>query len=150
MLGGVVKVQRFDDDAVPPVPDVVLNFRATVNQLKRKILGALETKGNQDPAALDSAIDRIQHLGNILTSLVYTDNPKIQQAVADAIQAGGKAGDTAVETIKSIEDIFNAAGVNFDTMSTEVRALCIHYIKLDINMYPYDLSPPHINSVNNR
>ena len=143
-------MQRFDDDAIPPVPDVVLSFRATVNELKRKILGALETKGNQDPAALDSAIDRIQHLGNILTSLVYTDNPKIQAAVAEAIQAGGKAGDSTVETRKSIEDIFNAAGVNFDTMTPEVRALCIHYIKLDINMYPYDLSPPHINSANNR
>lgn len=150
MLGGVDKVRRFDVDAIPPVPEVVLNFRSTVNELKRKILGALETKGNQDPAALDSAIDRIQHLGNILMSLVYTDNPRIQAAVAEAIQAGGKAGDATVETIKSIEDIFNAAGVDFDTMTPEVRALCVHYIKLDINTYPYDLRPSHINSVNNR
>lgn len=145
----VAKVQRYDDTHIPPIPQAVIAFRSTVNELKRKILTSLEVTGNQELKNLKEAVDRIQHLGNILRSLVLTDDPEIQEAVAAAIQEGGQP-DKTVDTMKTIEGVFNDAGIEFDLLDPEERALCLYYIHMDIHTYPYDLSPAHINSVSKR
>lgn len=117
-----------------------------MNQLKEKIWLSLETKGDQNPEHVDGALKRVQQLGNTLRYMVYADDPGTQRAVESVVQ---QVGESAVETLTTLEDMFRDKGVSFDEMTPEERRLCEHYIQNDIGMFPYSVNTAHINSMSN-
>ncbi len=133
------KVKRTpdDDDYVPPLPEVVIRFRRTLNDVKGSILESLAADGDQEASKLNNAVNKIQQLGNILEQIIIETDPE-----NDSRSGGAQEAVVASDLM----DYFEKGGVSFENMSTEERDLCITYIKIDIVMHPYDLSIAHINS----
>ena len=133
-----------DIDDLPPIPKDAIRFRLILNEIKRGIMAALEQKGNgnQDAGLLNQVIDRIQHLGNILRYLLNSDG---QGQMWDAISS--EDIDASVETIENVQKAFQIEGLEFDTLEPATREYCLNYVSLDVDMYPYDLNPNHINSL---
>lgn len=138
------KPTRVDEDELPPVPDVVILFREVMNRLKENIWLSLEKKGDQDPEHVDGALKRVQQLGNTLRYMVYADEPGTQNAIESVIQ---QVGESALDALTSLEGLFYERGIQFDTMSSEERRLCEHYIQNDISTFPYSVNTAHINSM---
>jgi hypothetical protein len=147
MDGGRAQLRKptyVNEDELPPVPDAVLLFREIINQLKENIWLSLEKKGDQDPEHVDGALKRIQQLGNTLRYMVYADDPGTQNAIELVIQ---QVGESALDTLTSLEDMFRDKGVQFEQMTAEERRLCEHYIQNDIGTFPYSVNTAHINSM---
>ena len=133
-----------DIDEIPPIPKDAIRFRLILNEIKRGIMATLEEKGdgNQDATLLNQVVDRIQHLGNILRYLLNSEEQAQPWDLAE-----GESMDKSVETIENVLKAFQAEGVDFDSLEPSTREYCLNYVSLDIDMYPYDLNPNHINSV---
>lgn len=133
-----------DIDEIPPIPKDAIRFRLILNEIKRGIMAALEKEGdgNQDAALLNQVVDRIQHLGNILRYLLNSEGEGHFWESVD-----GEEMDKSIETIESIQKAFQAEGLDFEALEPATREYCLNYVSLDIDMYPYDLNPNHINSL---
>ncbi len=116
-------------DVETPIPKEVDHFRKIVNKFKKIFIESLEkdTRDDiQDISRLNSMLERLQHLGNILNLLLSSkDIPEQARSLKE---------------IDPIIHTFTNEGFTFDNLSDEARELCIYYIKNDIGMYPFDLN----------
>ena len=128
MDGG--RVEKIYSDVETPMPKEVDKFRTVVNNFKRLFIESLEKDSDHDDIQnvkrLKNMLDRVQHLGNILKLLLSSED------VSDQLGS--------LKEIDPILDTFAKGGFTFDNISDEARELCIHYIKNDIEMYPFDLN----------
>jgi len=119
-----------EDHSIPPIPEVVLKFRKVINKFKREIWKYTDAeehygkKKAQDTGMINECIKKIQQLANILNAIL--NDPKHQ------------SGDVA--------KVFNENGIDFSKLNDEEEHLCRHYIEIDINMFPYDVRPHHIDN----
>ena len=117
-------------DVELPIPKEVDHFRKIINKFKKIFIEALEKDTNdgnvQDISRLNSMLERLHHLGNILNLLLSSKDIPEQ-----------------AKSLKEIDPIihtFTNEGFTFVNLSDEARELCIYYIKNDIGMYPFDLN----------
>jgi hypothetical protein len=154
--------EKVDDDP-PPLPESVKKFRRIVNEFKRLILGVTDNKDNlevgkrriyglddamysiqllnkptnekvniQELDSLQDALSTIQHLSNVLKAILMSDAAILEKHR---------------DVITRVKDVFTKNGFNFDGLDKEIKSDCLHFIRIDIDMYPYDLNPGHIISV---
>jgi len=148
---------------LPPLPESIKKFRRIVNEFKRLILGVTDNKDNlevgkkrieglgdakesikllnknntentdiQEFDSLQDALSTIQHFSNVLKVILMSDASTLEKHKT---------------VIISIKDVFTKNGFNFDGLDNQTKSDCLHFIKIDIDMYPYDLNPGHIISV---
>jgi hypothetical protein len=133
------RVHETLDETLPPIPERVPVFRNIVNEFKHAILSqtdAEETANKDDTHSvgrLDEALDRIQHLSNILKLVLSAEK---EEEYKDYLKE-----------IDPILGVFQQNGFTFHDLEDAARDMCLYYVKTDIDMYPYDLNPKHIDSI---
>ena len=159
----LVKPKVVDADELPDISPSILRFRRIVNEFKRLILGVTDNKDNlevgkkriqglddamysiqllnkptnekadiQELDSLQDALSTIQHLSNVLKAILMSDVAILEKHR---------------DVITRVKDVFTKNGFNFEGLDNETKRDCLHFIKIDIDMYPYDLNPGHIISV---
>jgi len=143
-MSDFAKVKRTpdDEDYVPPLPEAVILFRKCINELKGSILESLATDGEQEAAKLHDAVNRIQQMGNILNTILSETDPEDESAYLRA-KGGSQEERRAIDDIRAH---FEQKRISFEDLTPDERDLCRTYIKIDIQMHPYDLNLAHINS----
>jgi hypothetical protein len=157
------------EDDLPPLPESVKKFRRIVNEFKRLILGSTDNRDNleiskrriqalddamysvqllnkrkhtedntslQELDSLHDALSTLQHLSNVLKVILTSDN-----------KANAEAAEKHRDVITRIKDVFIKNGFKFEGLDDQTKSDCLYFIKIDIDMYPYDLNPGHIISV---
>ena len=94
---------------------------------------AKETVNIQEFDSLQVALNRSQHFSNVLKAILNPPDAATMEKHRDLIT--------------SIKDVFRQNDFNFDELDNQTKGDCLYFIKIDIDMYPYDLNPGHIISV---
>jgi len=124
-------VTQHHDEPLPPIPKEVTVLRDIINDFKSAILDSLTpqeleapAKSAQDMHLVDSAINKLQTLSNILTAVIsesesfdYTSN---------------------VEDVDKILQVLHERHIDIKNMDDETRSLCIHYVNNDLNHSMFD------------
>ena len=111
------------------IPKNVVLFRKILNHVKRNLLDKEDSSNdNQDIGKLHETTDRIQQFGNIVLSLL-------------------RDSDTNTNEHQSVKNLFNRYKFVIPDRGTFENNLCIYYVKNDVFLYPYDLNPSHIDTV---
>jgi len=111
--------------------EIVL-FRKILNHVKRSLLEKDQESDNseniQNIRKLDETTDRIQQFGNIVLSLL-------------------RDSDTHTKEHESVKKLFEKYKFVIPVRGTPENDLCVHYLKNDVFLYPYDLNPSHIDTI---
>jgi hypothetical protein len=120
-----------EPEFVPDPPYEVSRFRSIVNSIKRVLIRELEEEDGasniQDLTRMNGTEQKLKRLAVFLR---------------DILRGSGEHADA-----QRLIPYFQAAGLDLPALPTELRDLCLHFVDVDIGMYPWDLSPVHIDAV---
>ena len=173
MSAEFARVQQLSDELVS-VPIPVKLFRFIVYDFKRRILDRLDQAGGrqQDPESIqdlghvNQVATKIKHLGNVLKQVLRSREPAAEFADRPEFLPIINLFESAEPLLSShfrcpVCDTKNSVQRNlvcsrcttqlqpiqFSSLDAESRGLCQYYIEIDIDLLPFDLSPPHATFV---
>jgi hypothetical protein len=146
------------DDALPPIPPEIDEFRNILHDYKEKILDSLTPQDidtpperAQDMSLIDSATYKIQRLSNILKSIISDSNDEIDYTkVMVLVLHPNNSEDERnqlMEDIDSIFRVFKNRKLPIDKLrkDNELQGLCIHFLDNDLDKSTFSLKNQHLN-----
>jgi len=133
MRGGhaeLVEAIANNSSELPDLPKEINIFRNVISDIKDKIFSELDkpshTGDKQSVQRTWSAVERIKQVGNILKHI---------------LEKRSNSDSEYEKEITPIIKIFNSEGIDFGRMSPEIIKSCIHYVVIDIDTYPFRITP---------
>jgi hypothetical protein len=146
------------DDALPPNPPEIDEFRNILHDYKEKILDSLTPQDidtppekAQDMSLIDIATRNIQRLSNILKCIISDSNDEIDYTkVMVVVLPPNNSEDERNQLMDDIDAIFRVfknRKVSIDKLrkDSELQGLCIHYLDNDLDKSTFSLKNRHLN-----